>query len=296
MAVHGSDPDTPDVARMLLLTAPAPPRGEAILMVDALRRLGAHAVEREGSGVGAVFAAHDDPAMLAAEAELAIRASTSLRSPVVRWRWLEREEWLARRGGEAAVVAVGEAAVRLEPSTAFGTAEHPTTRACLRLLEGAVEEGDRVLDVGSGSGILAIAAVALGASAALAIEADPLACAAARRNATLNGVEDRVRVVRMEVAPGRIRHAAGEAEGRGGPEGRYGHDGIVANIGADVLRPLMGDFVAALSPDGWVVLSGILPSERSGVVEAARAAGLVVVEEGREGGWWTGRLAVNREP
>ncbi len=298
MDPQGSSPNAPldSAARMLLLTAPEPPSGEAILMVDALRRLGAHAVERESDGVGALFAPHDDPVLLAAEAELAIRASTSLRAPIVRWRWLQPEEWLARRGVESAVVRVGKSEIRLEPSTAFGTAEHATTRACLRLLEAMVEEGDHVLDVGAGSGILAIAALALGAGAAVALESDPLAVAAARRNARLNGVDDRIRTVRMEAVPGRIRVAAGGAAGGEGREREPGYDGIVANIGADVLRPLMGDLAAALAPDGWLVLSGILPSERTGLVEAARRAGLVVVEEVQEDGWWTGRLAVTREP
>jgi ribosomal protein L11 methyltransferase len=82
----------------------------------------------------------------------------------------------------------------IDPQMAFGTGEHATTRGCLRLLDDALRPGDRVLDVGSGSGILAIAAARLGASEVIAVEADADANLNARENLALNGVEGQVRL------------------------------------------------------------------------------------------------------
>lgn len=285
--------------RWLAVSLPAPAPGEALLLVEALRRLGARTVEREDdsgeAGLVALFPAPADPDRLVSDIVIAARANTTLGTVAPRWRWLDREEWDARWGGGHAprrvsdrlVVVVGEAhagphagppAIRLSPSSAFGTAEHATTRACLRMLDAAVREGDRVLDVGSGSGVLAIAAVVLGAAAATALESDPVACAAARRNATMNDVADRVHVREAVVAPGSLRGRA------------RSFDGIVANIGADVLRPLLSDLSAALVRGGWLVLGGATPRERDEVVDAARGAGLEVVEEEVLEGWWTVRL------
>lgn len=281
--------------RWLALTLPAPAPGEALLLVEALRRLGARTVEREGRPEGpreaprlmALFPAPADPERLAAEVAIAARASTRLETVTPRWRWLDHDEWVARWGGghparrvsDRLVVVVGESTaadgvIRLEPSTAFGTAEHPTTRACLRMLDAAVREGDRVLDVGAGSGVLSIAAVVLGAGSATALEADPVACAAARRNAKLNGVSDRVDIREVAVGPGAL--------GGGAP-----FDGVVANIGSDVLIPLLPDLAEALDPRGWLILSGTLPRERDGLLAAARVVGMYVTHEDVLEGWWT---------
>lgn len=292
--------------RWLALTLPAPAPREALLLVDALRRLGARAVERErrregrleegmGERLLALFPAPADPDRLAADVAIAVRASTSLGIVVPRWRWIHGDEWVVRWGGghpvrrvsDRLAVEVGgtprgaggfDRVIRLEPSSAFGTAEHPTTRACLRMLDAVVRDGDRVLDVGSGSGILAISAVVLGAASATALEADPVACAAARRNAKLNEVGDRVDVREVEVVPGSL--------GGVGP-----FDGAVANIGADVLRPLLPDLAAVLAPPGWLILSGATPREREDLVDAARVTGLEVGDEQVLEGWWTVRLA-----
>lgn len=191
--------------RWLLLSVAAPPPGEAFLLVDALRRLGARSVEREGARVVALFSPHAHAEELAAEVGVAVRASTSLTDPAVTWRRLDRDAWAARLGPPPAPVRVGDLVIRLDPSTAFGTAEHPTTRSSLRLLEGLVARGDRVLDVGAGSAILSIAAVLLGARRADALEADPLACEAARRNVRLNDLAGRVRVRQTHVVPGVAR-------------------------------------------------------------------------------------------
>lgn len=264
--------------RWLLLSVAAPPPGEAFLLVDALRRLGARSVEREGARVVALFSPHAHAEELAAEAGVAVRASTSLTDPAVTWRRLDRDAWAARLGPPPAPVRVGDLVIRLDPSTAFGTAEHPTTRSSLRLLEGLVARGDRVLDVGAGSAILSIAAVLLGARRADALEADPLACEAARRNVRLNDLAGRVRVRQTHVVPGSL-----------GRRSRY--DGVIANLEAEILRPLIADLAGAASAGGWVVLSGALRSERDAIVETAESAGLRLEVEGVDDGWWTGCLS-----
>lgn len=324
-------------ARWLQLSLPAPAPGEAILLVEALRALGARAVERQAGRVVAVFPPGSGaPETLAAEVELALRASTSLRDGAVQWRRLDRAEWLARWGGahpprrvSARLVVVVDTAdgdgdpdvdvdvdggegtgasweakprtgasrvVRLEPSSAFGTAEHPTTRACLRLLDGVVRAGDRVLDLGAGSGVLAIAAVLLGAGSALALEVDPVACAAARRNVERNGVGDRVEVREAAVTGRALRALAAS-----GDEGRW--DGVVANIGSEVLTPLLPELAALLparqgkprtagegTAAGWLIVSGVLPPERDRFLAAAAAVGLRPADEDVAGGWWAARL------
>lgn len=268
----------PDPGRWLLLSLAAAPAGEAFLLVDALRRLGARSVEREGPRVVAVFPPHPRPDELAAEVRVAVRASTSLTDPAVSWSRLDPDAWAARLGPAPAPVCVGGLSLRLDASTAFGTAEHPTTRSCLRLLDALVVDGDRVLDVGAGSAILAIAAVLLGAGRADALEADPVACEAARRNVALNDVAGRVRVRETRVTPGSL-----------GRRTRY--DGVVANLQAEILHPLIPDLAGATAPGGWVLLSGAIRAERERVVGSAEAAGLRLEAEEVDDGWWTGRLS-----
>lgn len=279
-------------------------------MVDALHRLGARSVEREEGRVMALFHGGRDPASLIAAVELAIRASTSLRAPTVTWRPLGAEEWVARWGSAAPPVRVsnrllviggaGEEppgagsrsggsdlqVLRLEPSVAFGSAGHPTTRACLRAVDRLIRTGDRLLDVGAGSGIIAIAGVLLGAERARALEADPAACAAARRNAALNGVEAQVRVQEVEVRPGGVG-----LWGLRGLRGLRRWTGVVANMPSPILRPLIPDLADALARGGWLVLSGVLRAERDGIVAAAEGAGLRLDGEEVDDGWWTGRLS-----
>lgn len=152
----------------------------------------------------------------------------------------------------------------LDPGAAFGTGSHPTTRLVLAWLEREVRAGDSVLDYGCGSGILAIAAMKLGAGQATGVDVDPLALEAARYNASRNRV-----ALRLADAGDVLDHAARIT---------------VANILANPLRMLAPLLAAHTAPRGAMALSGILESQAADVVEAyAPFASLAVA--GRDGGW-----------
>ena len=171
--------------------------------------------------------------------------------------------------------------ITLDPGMAFGTAEHATTRGCLRLLDGRVREGDRVADIGSGSGILSIAAVHLGAKEVLAVEMDPMSCDAARENLLANGVEDRVRILVEEIR--------GDS-----PLPQAPFQGIVANIQRFILVPLLPALGASLAPGGWLILSGILLEEREDLLDSTTHQGFSLEEEDQEGEWWSGVFRLTR--
>ena len=156
----------------------------------------------------------------------------------------------------------GEVVVRLDPGMAFGTGHHPTTRLCLAELERRMRPGARVLDVGTGSGILAIAAAGLGASSVVGLDRDATACTVARRNVRANGPARRVRIVR-----GSIPRA-----------GVSGFDIVLANISAKVLTELASPLARTLAPDGLLIASGVLEEQSASVAEAFRGAGLRVDE------------------
>ena len=143
--------------------------------------------------------------------------------------------------------------VALDPGLAFGSGTHPTTALCLGWLDGVELAGKRVLDVGCGSGVLAIAALALGAESALAVDIDPQALLATRENAARNRVEARLRVQPATADWG----------------GDY--DVLLANILAEPLIELAPRFARALRPGGQLLLSGVLPSQAAGVAGACAA-------------------------
>lgn len=155
-------------------------------------------------------------------------------------------------GGQAPPADTGEAPVIvwLDPGLAFGTGTHATTALCLEWLDGLAAAPGRVLDVGSGSGILAIAALRLGAATALAVDIDPQALIASRENALRNGVADR-----MTVAPATADWGSG-------------YDVVLANILAEPLVALAPALAAATAPGGAVVLSGLLVAQAAAVTAA----------------------------
>lgn len=142
--------------------------------------------------------------------------------------------------------------VRLDPGLAFGTGSHPSTALCLRWLDGLDLDGLHVLDYGCGSGILAIAALALGAKSAIALDSDPQAITATRENVRKNGLEDCL-FVTQDVA---------EATGT--------FDIVVANILAEPLIQNSENICDRVSPGGSLALSGILVGQADGVIEAYR--------------------------
>ena len=164
-----------------------------------------------------------------------------------------------------------EVVLELDPGMAFGTGLHPTTHMCLELLEQRVQPGTRVLDVGTGSGILALAAARLGAASVLALDVSSVAVEAAQANARANGLEERV-TVRL----GSLEEASGE---------RY--DLVVANIIARVIADLAPALVGALAPGGLLIASGIIDERLPLAEDALRAAGLAEIERVRDGDWFS---------
>ncbi|MSS73191.1 MAG: 50S ribosomal protein L11 methyltransferase [Candidatus Latescibacteria bacterium] len=170
--------------------------------------------------------------------------------------------WMEMTTGTDGMVIV------LEPKMAFGTGRHESTRLALRAVERSVRADDRVLDLGTGSGILSIAAAKLGAGC-LAVDVDPVAIDNARENLAVNGVADRVEVVCGSLDA--VREAA--------------FDVIVANIQTNVLVPLLGDLRDRLRQGGRLILSGILDREEEALREALHRTGWGSPEVLREGDW-----------
>jgi ribosomal protein L11 methyltransferase len=150
--------------------------------------------------------------------------------------------------------AAGEVVIELDPGMAFGTGTHPTTRLCLLALEDEILPGDRVFDVGTGSGILAIAAAMLGASSVVAVDTEPVAIRSAMENIERNHVADRV-TARL-----------GTAEAGEKPPETYRL--VLANIIARVLVEHVDGICASVEPGGTLILSGIIEG-REGEVRAA---------------------------
>jgi ribosomal protein L11 methyltransferase len=182
-----------------------------------------------------------------------------------------------------------EVVVELDPGMAFGTGLHPTTRNCLLALEDTLHPGDRVLDVGTGSGILAIAALKLGAASVLALDVSAVAVEAARANAAINDVAER-----METRLATLEGAAGEPLFPLPPDvevlapGQLGaYDLVLANIIARVIGQLAPALVRATRPGGTLIASGIIEERRAEAEEPLRAAGLKIVRELVEGDWVT---------
>jgi ribosomal protein L11 methyltransferase len=191
--------------------------------------------------------------------------------------------WLEYQPGPADLV------LRLDPGMAFGTGLHPTTQLCVGFVEQHVKPGMRVLDLGCGSGILAIAAARLGATV-LALDTDPIAVAATRENVARNEVGEHVTVAEGSLGGGaELGHWLGWEEKRSSAQALKRSDAqfdvIVANIIARVLSALAHDMAGALAQDATLIASGIIADREHEVVEAFAQAGLTALERRQEGDW-----------
>ncbi len=270
------------------------PSGEdaAADVTEILVDLGGAAVEETAEGwLTTYLPPPDDPQALADSVRATIEGEIG-GSVEVRWRWQAHEDWAEtwkrglgpRRVGDRIVVAPswttpdvrdGDIVVVVDPQMAFGTGEHATTRGALRLLEKSVRPGDRVLDVGTGTGILAMAAARLGARSVLGLEIDAEAVETARANVERNGVDDRVEVRQQAVDPDYLAAL-----------GTNRFELVTGNVLSGVLVPLLPGFRDVLVPGGHAILGGILDTEAERVRRTAAAQGFRVVEEDREEEWW----------
>jgi ribosomal protein L11 methyltransferase len=233
----------------------------------------------------------------AAVAEIHARLETGTGQPVeLRVEVRQNEDWLGlwrkglapRRVGDrivvapswtrAEAVAAEDIVIVIDPQMAFGTGEHASTRGALRMLENVVRTGAIVLDVGTGSAVLSIAAAKLGARRVLAVEVDQSALENAQDNIDSNGCSDRVTLI----------HAAVDDTWLANRAARF--DVIAANVLSSVLRPLLPAFRRSVATGGHVILGGILEEEAPAVKMDAAAASLGLDREDTEAGWWTGRF------
>ena len=237
------------------------------LAVDAIWSAGAIGVEERFAGADrnvlvAGFAT--DEATRAAATRLAARWDVSVDSAARHDDWLDHLEPI--RVGPLVVCPSDLEIVRIDPRTAFGSGAHPSTRMALELLSDAgLEAGQSVLDVGCGTGVLAICALAFGAGEAVALDVDPEAVAATIRNAELNGCDDRLYASTTPLA---------ELPGD--------YDIVVSNLTAGVQLGLAAELVGHTATNGRLILSGLL-SQR--VDEVVIPLGLAELDRRQSGEW-----------
>jgi ribosomal protein L11 methyltransferase len=255
-------------------------------VVGALVAAGSRAVEEVGDDLRTYVPAGTDVEPIVA-AVIAVSPSARVATSeviVADWDTAWRDRLSVQHAGCLAIappwLARGldpESTVVVEPGMAFGTGDHPTTRGVLRLAADVVRVGDRVADLGAGSAVLSIAAAKLGAARVAAVELDEDAIENAETNVRLNGVTNRVAVLRGDaavllplIAPVRV---------------------VLANIVPPVLLSLLPVIGQALTSDGRAIVGGITLEEQPDFVAAIRTAGWRVDAEDREESWWSAVIA-----
>lgn len=176
------------------------------------------------------------------------------------------------------------AVLEIDPASSFGTGQHHTTRLCLELLEQLMHPGDRVLDLGCGSGILSIGALLLGASGATAVDIEENAAATATENARKNHIDPTL----YRVFCGNVLEDEALCREIGD-----GYDLICANIVADVLIAMKQLFRQFLRPEGTLIVSGIIMERRDEVLDQLKNAGFTLLEVREKEGWAAASLRIS---
>ncbi|MFB5677251.1 50S ribosomal protein L11 methyltransferase [Paenibacillus terreus] len=174
--------------------------------------------------------------------------------------------------------SAAEQIIELDPGMAFGTGTHPTTSLCLRTLESVIQGGEEVIDVGTGSGILAIGAIKLGAKHVLALDLDPVAVSSALANTQLNGLEQQITVKESDL----LSVLDGNDPSLGV---KLPVKVVVANILAEIILLFIEDVYKALEPGGIYIASGIWKNKEQVVEEALTAAGFTIQDKHRDEDW-----------
>jgi ribosomal protein L11 methyltransferase len=278
-------------AQWLVVTIEVPSDEMHEALAEGLLALGGSAVVENGDELTTYVPAPDNIEAFLEHAR-SILHDAGGNDVSIAWRWQENEDWSEtwkrglkpRRVGKSFIVTPSWATPELrdndkviviDPEMAFGTGEHGTTRGALRFIEQIVKPGMRVLDVGTGSAILAIGAAMLGASEVVGVDNDPDAILNARDNVVRNGVTDVVVLEEGFVNEEYLRAA-----------GSSSFDVVVANVLSGVLKPLLSSFYASVVPGGYVILGGILEEEADEMLDELRSAGFDVLGEDLENEWW----------
>lgn len=254
-------------------------------VIAALFKSGSQGVQEDGASVVTHFPADariDDirEAVIRADPLADIAVADSPDADYSQWR----ASVSARQVG-GLIIAPPWLAANLDPATtiivdpvmAFGTGEHPTTRGAMRLMQGVIQSGDVVADIGAGSAVLGIGAIKLGAARVAAVEIDQDAIGNAEANVRANGVVDRVEVIEGDaavllplLAPVRV---------------------ILANIVSSVILPMLPAMKASLADGGQAILSGILTEEQEAVRAVLADGGWAIEREDTEDIWWSVQIA-----
>lgn len=277
----------------LRITARSPSEELSGLLAEGLLACGGNSIEERSGALVTYVPLVEDPLEALDRIGHTLEAILGAKPAQLEGEEVPEQDWLAlwrsglepRHIGGRIIVSPtwsdvaagpGDIVIRIDPQMAFGTGEHASTRGVLALMQDVVRPGCRLLDVGSGSAILAIAGALLGAQQVVAAEGDEDAMPNAAENVERNGVADRVTLVRDFVDEAFLHTYGGGA-----------FDGILANVLSGVLVPLLPAFHRALAAHGWAILSGILVEEAATVQAAAESAGFHVEAEHSEEQWWS---------
>ncbi|CAM4140850.1 50S ribosomal protein L11 methyltransferase [Lacicoccus alkaliphilus] len=159
--------------------------------------------------------------------------------------------------------------IKLDPGMAFGTGDHPTTSMCLRFIEKTVKPGDSIIDVGTGSGILSIAAHLMGTDEIKATDIDELSIKVAQENFVLNDCEEAIRLETADLLK--------EEDGK--------YDVVIANILAHVIEEMIEDAYVRLNSNGYFIASGIIVEKHERIMEKMKTAGFSIREILEDNGW-----------